>query len=294
MGIKSFSTFIDNKPHLLKDWKLHDCKVVIDGNNLSHFLYHYFAVRCQSGGDYDTFADRVRYYFTTLRCCDVTPIVVFDGAYDVSDVKLATCVHRANERVHKARRAAEGYRDVLVMPILARETFTCVLDDLGVCHVTCDYEADAHIAALANEWDCPVMSNDSDFYVYDLKAGFILFDYLNLKIRHHTSGDEMKDIDCSEQDTQGEFSYLDVQIYFIDTLLQHYKIKDRAFLPLFSTLVGNDYVKTEEFEVFFAQSSLPKQTFAKKKAQAMSMRHQKMETVLRWLGKMSSLKQVSR
>ena len=43
--------------------------------------------------------------------------------------------------------------------------------------------ADDQIAALANYWECPVLTNDSDFLIYDLQAGVILLDYLNLDVR---------------------------------------------------------------------------------------------------------------
>lgn len=32
----------------------------------------------------------------------------------------------------------------------------------------CPFEADREIACLALQWNCPVLTNDSDFYIFDL------------------------------------------------------------------------------------------------------------------------------
>ncbi|KAJ7362096.1 Protein asteroid 1 [Desmophyllum pertusum] len=37
-------------------------------------------------------------------------------------------------------------------------------------------EADTEIASLACAWDCPVLSNDSDFFIFDIKEGYIPLD----------------------------------------------------------------------------------------------------------------------
>lgn len=46
--------------------------------------------------------------------------------------------------------------------------FLSVLNELKIDVVQCAYEADADIAALARGLNCPVISNDSDFYVMDV------------------------------------------------------------------------------------------------------------------------------
>lgn len=46
--------------------------------------------------------------------------------------------------------------------------FIQVLIQRGVPLVQCLFEADKEIACLAHQWKCPVLSNDSDFYIFDL------------------------------------------------------------------------------------------------------------------------------
>ena len=244
MGIPGLTTFVDANPHLLTDHELRDTAVIVDGNNLYHFLYYYFHVPVQFGGDYDTFDACVTYFFRTLDACRVTPYVVFDGGYDADDRKLPTVLRRARDRCHMAGSLAAGGRGK-ILPILAQETFRCTLNRLRIGHFTCDSEADEEIAALANHFGCPVMSNDSDFYVYDLKGGFIMFDYINLQLRHLSteSGDAVH--------------YLAVQIYFLDTLLGQFADMDRRMVSLFATLQGNDVIERRQFQPFLSSVKLP-------------------------------------
>ena len=268
MGIPGLTTFVDENPHLLTDHKLHDTRLVVDGNNLYYFLYYYFYVNHQYGGDYDHFHQAVRYYFKTLQACNVTPFVVFDGGYDADDRKLQTTLRRLRERRHLAGFISQGGRGK-ILPILACEVFKDVLNSLAISHVTCDFEADDQVAALANEWNCPVLSNDSDFFIYDVKAGFILIDYFNLKIKHETD----------ESDSAVPYSYLKVQIYHMDTFLNLFKGMERDMLPLFATLIGNDFVDPKVFQPFFSKVKLPK---AQSKRLS-SRRNSHMISLLFWL-----------
>ena len=244
MGISGLTTFVDANPHLLTDHQLRDTAVIVDGNNLYHFLYYYFRVPVRYGGDYDTFDACVQYFFRTLAACHVTPYVVFDGGYDADNRKLPTVLRRARDRCAMAGSLAAGGRGK-VLPILAQETFRFALDRLGVAHVTCDSEADEEIAALANHFRCPVMSNDSDFYVYDLVGGFIVFDYINLQLRHlaNESGDAAH--------------YLAVQIYYVDTLLAKFAAMERRMVALFATLQGTDVIERRHFLPFLSATKLP-------------------------------------
>lgn len=56
--------------------------------------------------------------------------------------------------------------------------FENFLVELNVAHVSCVFEADREIAVLAKKWGCPVISNDSDFFIYALEGGFIPSDFL--------------------------------------------------------------------------------------------------------------------
>lgn len=55
-----------------------------------------------------------------------------------------------------------------VLPLLLKTVLLAVLKEFKVEIVQCQYEADGDIAALARGLKCPVVSNDSDFYVMDV------------------------------------------------------------------------------------------------------------------------------
>lgn len=55
-----------------------------------------------------------------------------------------------------------------VLPLLLRTVFIDLLNEFKIEVIQCHNEADGDIAALARGLKCPVISNDSDFYVMDV------------------------------------------------------------------------------------------------------------------------------
>ncbi|CAG2204729.1 unnamed protein product [Mytilus edulis] len=105
-------------------------------------------------------------------------------------------------------------------PVLAYESFTMVLKELNIPHLTCDGEADNQIAVLARQWNCPVISCDSDMYIFDLPGGFINFSDINL-----------------DQSTSGELNTrLYVASKFADSIGLHITL-----LPVAATVIGSLY-----------------------------------------------------
>ncbi len=47
------------------------------------------------------------------------------------------------------------------------------LDELKIRYAIATFEADNLIAAVARETKCLVISNDSDFFLFDLPSGYI-------------------------------------------------------------------------------------------------------------------------
>lgn len=249
MGVRGLTSFIDAHPELLTDFRLHDTKIVIDGNNLYHFLYYYFNVPCEYGGDYDQFARSCDAFFSALQSCNITPYVVFDGAYATDGSKFQTSLSRARERVHMSNIVAYG-RHAKLLPVLTHGCFIHVLQRLGVEHVTCDFEADRQTAALARHWNCPVLTNDSDFLVYDIPAGVVLLDYLNLRWkvpRGHPT--QRSKVACR---------YLEAQIFSCQRFMRFLHIDNHCFVVLLATLLGNDIVDRRNFDGFVSHVKLPK------------------------------------
>ncbi|XP_048587314.1 protein asteroid homolog 1-like isoform X2 [Nematostella vectensis] len=82
-------------------------------------------------------------------------------------------------------------------------------------------EADQEIASLANCYKCPVTSSDNDFFIFDIQAGFIPFDYL---IWRHSRKER-----------------IEATIYHREAFLMHLGLKP-DLLPLLASIIGSDYV----------------------------------------------------
>lgn len=86
---------------------------------------------------------------------------------DPSDKKFPTLRERLQSKIKEADHIAHG-RNGSVLPILSRNVFIQVLVQRGVPLFQCPAEADWEIACLARQWSCPVLTNDSDFFIFDL------------------------------------------------------------------------------------------------------------------------------
>lgn len=267
MGIKGLTSFLDSNSQFLTDFKLRDTKVVIDGNNLFHFLNDLYHVDNSYGGDYDHFASATSGFFGTLIECHVTPIVLFDGPYIPSEKKIGTSIRRANERILLTYQMSLGLPG-RATPIFCQDVFISCLDAMSVKHVTCDGEADGEIAALANLYQCPVMTNDSDFFIFDIKAGVILLDYVNLRLKHDNDHSTPEKSTC----------YINVQLYLNQKLIDFFKL-DTDRVALFGTMLGNDKVDVGRFQPFFSSERLPDP----------GIRRNRILRVLLWLGEMENV-----
>ena len=171
MGIRGLSSYIQNRSSkCLKDHELQNCNVVIDGNNLVHFSF----LSCPRqnacfGGDYNQYYDHVKDIFRLMKSCQINPIVVFDGGLDVGNRKYRTRLYRAKQKlIASIKVKPSNQHRMSVLPLLVRTVFIAVLKELKIQVVQCQFEADLDIAALARGLNCPVISNDSDFFVMDV------------------------------------------------------------------------------------------------------------------------------
>lgn len=267
MGVRGLSTFMGQNPHLFRKFHLHACKVVIDGNNLCHKLFHEFRIDSYLGGDYNLFHARVVQYFEAYRKCNVTIYVIFDGAYDVNDRKLKTTIERAKQRLAAVKRASRGVFANRTLPILALEVFRDVLIEMKISFAHSDFEADDQIVALANRLQCPVMSQDSDFFIYDLTNGYIQLDSLDINIKLHKSQND-------------GYRYMKAKIYYLDRLLGSFENLNRSVLPLYGAMLGNDFIDIDTLSSFFRNVSLPRKVDCKL---IIANRQSKMFGLLAWL-----------
>lgn len=259
MGIKGLTTFIaKNANEYLRTHQLHDTYLVIDGNNLACHLYTWHC-KCNDcfGGDYDKFAHVVCKFFSLLQECNVIPLVVFDGGYE--DKKLRTVYDRMRQRVNMGRSlnsVSEG--SVTMYPLFIRELFKDLVLRLKVKAVKCDFEGDYEIACIARTLNCPVLSYDSDFYLFDI----MYIPFSTMELQSHRNKEKIKYIPC--------------KIYMIDRFLKSFGGLSPNNLPLLAVLLGNDYIKSSAFANFYNHIKLPKRN-------SRSDQQRKILAVVNWL-----------
>lgn len=181
------------------------------------------------GGEYAAYRNLIERFITALRTCDIAPYVVLDGGSDVTDKKADTVACRREDRIRRANEAAVSGKQMAVIPRMAESVFIQTLSRLGVPLARCFAEADQEIAALASEWCCPVLSNDSDFYILDLPAGFL----------------PISRFKWQEVKQSGSRSSITCRRYYTSSFCTFFGLR-RQLLPTFAALAGNDYVKLRE------------------------------------------------
>ncbi|XP_063358691.1 protein asteroid-like [Cydia amplana] len=245
MGVRGLTTYINyNQNAFLRDHHLHDTNLVVDGHSLCAQLYRLLNSFSAFGGDYDKFAACVKTFFKNLRKCNITPYVIFDGAYERR--KLKTAYSRLKARIRGGSQLDPVTQSSLqLFPILLRDTFRDVLVEMDIAYTVCEFEADDEIAAMARHLGCPVLSYDSDFFIYNVL--YIPFNTVELKptpIGTKENGEKIYALEC--------------KMYKVEYMLKHFGGLEDELLPLLATLLGNDYVQKRVFNKFFSQLKLPK------------------------------------
>ncbi|XP_013133498.1 PREDICTED: protein asteroid [Papilio polytes] len=243
MGVRGLTTYINgNQDTFLRRHYLRDCNLVIDGHSLCSQLYRCLNCFSAFGGDYDKFASYTRTFFKSLRKCNVQPFVLFDGSYELR--KLKTAYNRLRSKINGASRLDPVTQSSLqIFPLLLRDVFKEVLIEMMVPYTTCEFEADDEIAAMARYLNCPVLSYDSDFFIYNVQ--YIPFNTLERKPKQVIiNNDKVYVMEC--------------KIYKVEYLVANFGGLKEELLPLLATLLGNDFVEKRVFNKFFSQLKLQK------------------------------------
>ncbi|XP_069393330.1 single-strand DNA endonuclease ASTE1 [Paralichthys olivaceus] len=231
MGVRGLSSLLETHGRIYREVEFQRRRLVIDGCNLLFSLYLLSGVDQNHGGDYAAFEEEIEKFVAALRLCGIKPYMVMDGGADYTNKKLETLKQRAVDRIRKCHEAAvEGTRK-RVLPQWGKMVFMQTLDRLEVPLAQCYGEADEQIAALASEWQCPVLSNDSDFFIFNLPAGLLPISHFRWKAVERSASR------C----------YIPCKSFNRSSLCIFFNIQPQL-LPTFATLAGNDYVKLDRTE----------------------------------------------
>ncbi|RUS24035.1 XPG domain containing-domain-containing protein [Jimgerdemannia flammicorona] len=254
MGIKGLHSYIQQTPSLAhtKEWPLHPDsspavphRLVIDGNAYVHHLYS-GSLDWVHGGQYTALATLLRLHTSTLQQAGFDLLFLFDGplplhkrqnrlARDTEKIDRVTRVLQILDRTSRTPVGMGGQspklRHLFLLPPLALDVTLQTLRSLpGVRVSVCAGEADGAVARLARQKGAYAVSKDSDYFVHDVgPAGYIPLDTLHVPLDPR------------------EGNVITATVYHPSEVAAHLGFL-AGHLPLFASLVGNDYIEPHVFE----------------------------------------------
>lgn len=187
-GLKSF--MLKNEKKFFKDINFQDTKVIIDGNSLMYFLAKINTNSSRFGISYNQYRLNIDIFFKNLKKCKIEPMVILDGCKTKFKLKrlihrhenkLKSCIESTSSSTHDGEQGA--------IPLLMKQEFFKGLIRNNVEPETSDFEADDKIVELANHHKVYVLSNDSDYFIYNLHKSVARFDLLNFNELKKNYGD---------------------------------------------------------------------------------------------------------
>lgn len=237
MGVRGLSSYVSDKGDIyFKKYQLQSQIVIIDGFCLASNLYNCSTnMNPAFGGDYDKYSHNIVLFFNTLSKCNVKPVVICDGGYERK--KIRTVIERTSDKIYSLQRVTPLSPKLNCFPLMLRHVFKETLLSLKVTVLQSDFEADQDIAALANKLDVPVITNDSDFIIFDVS-------YIPIS-----------SISFDSCEVKGGQCYIPCKIFHKDNSLDGLP---KSMLPLLATLLGNDYIKPSVFRGFYNRLKMDK------------------------------------
>ncbi len=181
MGIPKLKSYINQHFHGWHHEEKFKGQLVVDGNMVRHKL----RIDWSHGGQFNEFHEATIGFYNLLLKCGVTPIVVLDGIdytgdkWDTIMSRKSQCIEQVHEYLSSPFRGCD-VRGKGVFPSLGMDVYVQVLDDLGIKVVATDGDADSIAVEIANFYNCPVLSDDSDFFLFRLEGGYIPMDKIKL------------------------------------------------------------------------------------------------------------------
>ena len=230
MGVKGLKWFLTQNYE--KAWVKKELKnsgpLVVDGSQLCHQLYNPDRY-CQlfrpfdmvNGGQYPEFYHQAKTFFIDMKECGIEPHVVFEGVEKMNKLSAEKILETMKRKQGKAKKLLKTKLEegiLLELPKLVYTVFHQLLQELGVSVYVGDGEGDETCAKIANFFKCPILSLDSDFFLFDLPGGYI----------------EIPDLKWQK-------SLFTANIFYRSRLLSHYSITSESLLQI-PAIIGNGII----------------------------------------------------
>ena len=257
MGIRGLTSYMEWYYSKTRMWRSIQVRgqLVLDAMSICHCIHEKYQVDWSHGGQYWEMRQHFMGFVDSLLASGIEPIVIFDGV-DYTGNKSAVIWRRkrdarrcTTDALLGLDEASSGTPDVTtqtgtegsfeasptattqapassapmtdfnIIPLFAEIVFCETLKEKGVKFVYADGDADSDIASIANYYSCPVVSNDSDFFLFDIKGGYIPFNKLNWERQPVTA-----------------------QVYDYIDFVSKFQFRTLDLPLLIPAIMGNDYV----------------------------------------------------
>ena len=238
MGIRGLTGFIDD---YFTGWKRIRItgNLIIDGYSVCHTMYHQLGVDSVHGGDYVSFARYIREFFKALINSNITPYVIFDGV-DLDGKKKETHIERRTKDVCRVWKMFHCQSLVeRFLPYFARQVMVETVRNIDGVHFNIvEGDADAYLAGMAIALNGPVLSTDSDFFIFPIPSGYI--PYVNFTWQNWR-----------------EYPIV-ANVFTYTAFIKQLGLTDPALLTLIPAVMGNDTMAPlEDFTVKVLMKGLP-------------------------------------
>ena len=188
MGINSLTGFIhNNREKLLERYELKDTRLVVNSQCIYRLLNDYYHRHRVNGHErsherltnYVQFEAHFRSLLKLFDECNIQPYIVFRLNYtrDYVDhyVRNDDNVTFREDTLNTSCKpcptiVVESYK---TSSLIRGEVMLQVIKELGIPFIRSVNTLDYDMAKLANDLQCPLLTDDSDLYIYDIEHGLI-------------------------------------------------------------------------------------------------------------------------
>ncbi|GAA5980062.1 hypothetical protein JCM11641_008275 [Rhodosporidiobolus odoratus] len=206
------------------------------------FIYHVGLVDTFRGGNYATVRANLRSYILYWRACGLEPEFVWDGPFD--SAKLPTVISRSSQslarsiaymRASDTARATPNLRNSASrLPPLTHMAVSAELEALGVASHCAEEEADSPTAELAQRKNGFMVSNDSDYFIFNAQCrGYVPLASIEYGRYNHPRVENPQHVPPSDPPS------MRMRVYRFKDVARSLSLPP-AFLPILAALVGND------------------------------------------------------
>lgn len=236
MGIRNLGKYVDDN-HLVQ-FRLRDTKLIVDANNVSLELYKRMKKGNSDllGGDLVCYAESLRSLLWRFIVCRIYPIFVYDGTKDIESFgdKTHKKLFIANKRFGEILKFHRDHNNdrIFTLPMNVCSIFKAIVNEFNTTiNYTCLFEADPEIARLSQRYNAPILSDDSDFFLMDLRGGVIPYKHFEAEV---VSVNQQPALSC--------------KIFYLSKFIEKIPSLRSECLPLLAIIMGNDIVDQEHFK----------------------------------------------